>query len=230
MGWRYVQNTNLLFRAVMSPRKHHFWSFLAITIAVYQIQMILTLMPLQNQHVGMRICAKNKNFIQSGKDSQKTPFLVDFGYNNCCVSNPNDFNTHTSSKSTCWDGDMQNTKILSRAERIPRKHHFWSILAITIAVYQIQMILTLIPLQNQHVVMRICAKHKNFIQSVKDSQKTPFLVVFGCNNCCVSNPNDFNTHTSSKSTCWDGDMRKTQKFYSERKGFLENTMFGRFQL
>ncbi len=27
--------------------------------------------------------------------------------------------------------------------------------------------------------------------------KTPFLVVFGYNKCSVSNPNDFNTHTSS---------------------------------
>ncbi len=77
---------------------------------------------------------------------------------------------------------VQNTKILVSAVMSPRKHHFWSFLAITIAVYQIQ----------------------NF--------------------------NDFNTHTSSKSTCWDGDMRKTQKFYSERIGFIENTTFGGFWL
>ncbi len=82
----------------MIPRKHHSQSFLAITIAVCQIQMILTLIPFQNEHDGMGICAKHKIFIQSGNDSLKTPFLVVFGYNNCSVSNPNDFNTHTSSK------------------------------------------------------------------------------------------------------------------------------------
>ncbi len=31
----------------MIPRNHHFWSFLAITIAVYQIQRILILIPLR---------------------------------------------------------------------------------------------------------------------------------------------------------------------------------------
>ncbi len=56
-------------------------------------------------------------------------------------------------------------------------------------------------------------------------RKPPFLVVFGYNNCCVSNPNDFNTHTSSKSTSWDGDMRKTYKLYSELKIFLKNLRY-----
>ncbi len=73
----------------MIPRKHHFWSFLAITITVFQIQMILILIPLQYEDDGMEICAKHKNFIQSGNDSLKTPFLFVFGYNNCSVSNPN---------------------------------------------------------------------------------------------------------------------------------------------
>ncbi len=77
--------------------------------------MILTLIPLQNEHDGMEICAKHK--------------------------------------------------ILFSAEMTPRKHHFWSFLAITIAVYQIQMILTLNPLQNLHVGMGICAKHTNYILS-----------------------------------------------------------------
>ncbi len=54
MGWGYVQNTQILFKAEMIPRKHHFWSFLAITIEVCQIQMILTLIPLQNDHDGWR--------------------------------------------------------------------------------------------------------------------------------------------------------------------------------
>ncbi len=53
----------------MIPRKHPFWSFLAISIAVRQIQMTLTLIPLQNEHDGMGICVKHKNFIQSGNDS-----------------------------------------------------------------------------------------------------------------------------------------------------------------
>ncbi len=180
MGWGYAQNTKILFSAAMSPRKHHFWSFLAITIAVYQIQLIL------HSHL-FKI------------------YMLGWGY-------------------------AQNIKILFSAVISPRKHHFWSFLAITIAVCQIQMILILSRLQNEHDGMGICAKHKNFIQCGTESQKTPFLVVFGYNKCSVSNPNDFNTHTSTKSTCWDGDMSKTQKFYSERKGFLENTTFGRFWL
>ena len=51
------------------------------------------------------------------------------------------------------------------------------------------------------------------------AQKPSLLVVFGYNNCSVSNPNDFNTHTSSKSACWDGDIGKTYKFYSELKAY-----------
>ncbi len=157
----------IFFRSGNDYQKTPFLVVFAITIAVCQIQMILTLIPLQNEHDGMGICAKHIN--------------------------------------------------LFSAEMIPRKCHSRWFLAIIIAVCQIQMILTLIPLQNEHDGMQICPKHKNFIQSGNVSQKTPFLVVFGYNNCSVSNPNAFNTHTSSKSTCWDGDMRKTQKFYSQRK-------------
>ncbi len=69
MGWGYAQNTKILFRAEMIPGKHHFWSFLAIRNPVCQIQMILTLIPLQNEYDGMGICVKHKNFIQSGNDS-----------------------------------------------------------------------------------------------------------------------------------------------------------------
>ncbi len=69
MGWGYVQNTQILLRAEMIPLKHHFWSFLDITIAVCQIQMILTLTPLENEHDGMEICTKHKIYIQSGNDS-----------------------------------------------------------------------------------------------------------------------------------------------------------------
>ncbi len=69
MGWGYAQNTKILFRAEMIPRKHHFWSFLAVRIAMCQIQMILILIPLQNDHDGMGIFAKHINFIQSGNDS-----------------------------------------------------------------------------------------------------------------------------------------------------------------
>ncbi len=59
MGWRYAQKTKFLFRAEMIPRKHHFWSFLAITNAVCQMQMILTLIPLQDEHDGMELCANH---------------------------------------------------------------------------------------------------------------------------------------------------------------------------
>ncbi len=69
MEWGYAQNTKKLFRAEMIPGKHHFWSFLAITIPLCQIQTILTLIPPQNEHDGMGICVKHKNFIQSGNDS-----------------------------------------------------------------------------------------------------------------------------------------------------------------
>ncbi len=69
MGWGYVHNTQILFRAEMIPLKHNYWSFLAKTIAVFQIQMILTLIPLQNELYWMEICAKHSNFIQSGSVS-----------------------------------------------------------------------------------------------------------------------------------------------------------------
>ncbi len=65
MGWGYAQNTQILFKADVIPRKQHFWSFLAITIAVCQIELILILIPLQNQHVGIEICTKHTNFILS---------------------------------------------------------------------------------------------------------------------------------------------------------------------
>ncbi len=69
IGWGCAQNIQILFSVEVIPGKHHFWSFLAITIAVCQIKMTLTLIPLQNQHYGMGICAKHKIFIQSGIDS-----------------------------------------------------------------------------------------------------------------------------------------------------------------
>ena len=95
MGWENEQNTQILFRAEIIPGKHQFEWFLAITIPVCQIQMILTLIPLQNQHFGMGICANQTNLILSGNLSWKTPFWVVFGYKNSSVSNPNDFNTQT---------------------------------------------------------------------------------------------------------------------------------------
>ncbi len=98
LGWGYAQNTHILFRAKDIAQKPAFLSFLAITIAVCQIQMILILIPLENQHVGMGICAKHTNSIQSGRYCSKTCIFVVFGYNNCSVSNPNDFNTQTSLK------------------------------------------------------------------------------------------------------------------------------------
>ncbi len=86
---------------------------------------------------------------------------VVFGYNNCSVSNPNDFNAHTSSKSTCRDGDMRETyKFYSELKILLKNLHYLSFLAITIAVCQMQMILILIPLQNEHDGMGICAERK----------------------------------------------------------------------
>ncbi len=142
-----------------------------------QVQMTLTLIPLQNEHVGMGICAKHTNFTLSWRYYSKS-FII------------------------------------------------YRLLAITIPVCQIQMILTLIPLQNEHDGMGMCTKHKIFFQSIHDS----IFVVFGNNDCSVSNPNDFNTHTSSKWAWWDGDMRKTYKCYSVLKILLKNTIIGRFWL
>ncbi len=130
--------------------------------------MILILIPLQYEGDGMRICAKHSNFIQSGNDSLKTPFLVVFGYNNCSVSNPNDC-SYLFKITMMKSGYAQNTKFLFRAEIIPRKHRFWSYLAITIAVCQIQMILTLLPFQNEYDWMEICANQKFFIQRGNNS-------------------------------------------------------------
>ncbi len=64
MGWGCVPNAKTSFRAEMIPRKHHFWSFLAITIPVFQIQMVL---PHQNEHDGMGICAKHKKIFSERK-------------------------------------------------------------------------------------------------------------------------------------------------------------------
>ncbi len=60
MGWGYVQNTIFFFRAEMISRKHHFWYFYAIIIAVSQILLKLILIPLQNELVGIGIWAKHK--------------------------------------------------------------------------------------------------------------------------------------------------------------------------
>ena len=69
-GWGYAQNTQILFRAEIIPKKHHFWSFLAIRIALCQIQVILKLTPLQKERDGIGICANHINiFILSGSDS-----------------------------------------------------------------------------------------------------------------------------------------------------------------
>ncbi len=55
LGWGFAQNRQILFRAEDIVQKPAFLSFLSITIAVCQIQMILILIPLENQHVGMGI-------------------------------------------------------------------------------------------------------------------------------------------------------------------------------
>ncbi len=79
LGWGCAQNTQILLRAKDIAQKPSFLSFLAKTIAVSQIQMILILIPLQNEHVGMGICAKHTNFIQSERYCSKTFIFVVFG-------------------------------------------------------------------------------------------------------------------------------------------------------
>ena len=144
----------------MIPRKHHFWSFLAITIGVCQIQVILTFIPLQNQHVGMGICAKHTYLILYWRYCSKTIRICRFWLKNCSVWHEMILILIPLQIEHDGWGYAQNTNLLLRAEIIPRKHLYWSFLAITIAMWQIQMILTLIPLlQTQNVGMVICAKH-----------------------------------------------------------------------
>ena len=55
--------------------KHlHYLSFLPITVAVCQIQMVLTLIRLQNEHDGMKICAKLKIFFKAEMIPRKHQF------------------------------------------------------------------------------------------------------------------------------------------------------------
>ncbi len=49
----------------MILRKHYIRSFWVIIIGVCQIQMILTLIHLQNEHDGMGICAKHINLFSA---------------------------------------------------------------------------------------------------------------------------------------------------------------------
>ncbi len=79
-------------------QKPSFLSFLDITIGVRQTEVHLIRIPHQNEHVGMGICAKLTNFIQSGRYCSKTCIFVFLGYNICSASNLSTFNTHTSSK------------------------------------------------------------------------------------------------------------------------------------
>ena len=107
--------------------------------------------------------------------AQKHSLFVVFGYNNCCVSNPNDFNTHNSSKSTCWDGDMRKThKLYSELKIFLKNLHYLSFLAITTAVCQIQLILSLIPHQNEHDGMEICANTQILFSAVMSPRKHHF--------------------------------------------------------
>ncbi len=167
----------------MIPRKHHFWSFLAITIPVCQIQVILTLIPFQNELHGWGYAQNTKILFRAEMIPRKHDFwsFLAITIAVCQVQMILTLiplqNEHDGMRICA------KQKFFFRAEMIPRKHHFWSFLAITIAVCQIQMILTLIQI---------------FFQSGNDSYKTSFLVVFGYNNCSVSNPSDFNNHTSSK--------------------------------
>ncbi len=170
LGWSYAQNIQILFWAKYIANKPSLFVVFGYNNCSVSNQNDFQLIPSQNEHDGMGICAKHTNFIHGGSYSWKTPFLVVFDYNNCSVSNRNDFYTHTSSKSTCWDGDIRKTyKFYSKQKILLKNLHYLTFLAITIAVCQIQMILTLIRLQNEHDGIGICAKHTNFIQSGNQS-------------------------------------------------------------
>ncbi len=69
LGWGYAQTYKFDSEVKILLKNLHYLSFLAITIAVFQIQMILTLIRLQNDHDGMGICAKHINFNQSENES-----------------------------------------------------------------------------------------------------------------------------------------------------------------
>ncbi len=172
LGWGFAQNTQILFRAEDIVQKPAFLSFLAITIAVRQTELLYILIPLQNEHVGMGICVKHTNFIQSERYCSKTFIFFVFGYNNCSASNWSILNTHTSSKWACWDGDMRKTQILFRAKDISQKPSFLSFLAITIAVRQTEVLLTLSRIWSILVRWRPRLLDFNFSPSVYIDQKT----------------------------------------------------------
>ncbi len=117
------------------------------------------------------VYVQNMQILFRAEDIAEKPSLfVVFGYNNCSVSNPHDFNFHISSKSTCWDGYTRKTyKFYSELKILLKNLHYLSFFAITIAVCQIQMILKLILLENDHDGMVIRAKHLNFNQNGNDS-------------------------------------------------------------
>ncbi len=153
--------------------------------------MILILIPLESQHVGMRIYA-NTQILFRAKDIAQKPSFLSFLAITIAVRQTELLliliplqNEHVGmgicAKHTNF---IQNERYCSS---------FLSFLAITIALRQTEVLLILIPLQNEHVGMGICAKHKFY------SERKILLfifVVFGYNNCSASNPNDFNTHTS----------------------------------
>ncbi len=74
MRWGYVPNTKKIFRAEMIPRKQHFWSLLALTIAVCQIQMILTLIPLKISMMGWGYVPKTKKIFRAEMIFRKQHF------------------------------------------------------------------------------------------------------------------------------------------------------------
>ncbi len=59
----------------MIPRKHHFWSFLAITIAVFQIKMILILITLHNDRDGWGFAQNTKKLFTAEMIPRKHQFL-----------------------------------------------------------------------------------------------------------------------------------------------------------
>ncbi len=82
---------------IQSGRKHHFWSFLAITIAVCQIQTILTLIRLQNEHDGWGY-AQNTEILFRAEMIPRKHHFWSFLAITIPVCQIQVFNTHTSSK------------------------------------------------------------------------------------------------------------------------------------
>ncbi len=69
LGWRYAQNIQILFWVEAIAEKPSLFVVFGYNNCSVSNQIILTLIPSQNEHDGMGICEKHTNFVHSGKDS-----------------------------------------------------------------------------------------------------------------------------------------------------------------